>query len=73
MSKTSLDDILGDFNPSEIGYGSNLKSGAPIAVWLTAEDKARYDRLQKVSGRRFCKKIRELIRAAMDVAETRAS
>lgn len=71
--RTSLDDILGDFNPGDSSGKSSLKSGAPIAVWLSAEDKARYDKLQQTSGRRFCKKLRELILAAMEVAESRAS
>jgi hypothetical protein len=66
----SLDAILGDFNPNESISRVSVKSGGPVTIWLTAEYKAKYDRLQEKSHKRFCKKVRELIQAAIDHCET---
>lgn len=73
MNKKSLDEILSDFNPKSTLQKSNLKSGGPVTIWLPKEYKSRYDELQKTSDRRFCKKIRELIQAAIDMTEAKAS
>jgi hypothetical protein len=64
----SLDEILDNFNPGE---GSNLTSA--ITIWLPDEIKDAYDRLQERTGRRFSKKVRELLQAAIEIAEARAS
>lgn len=71
--KQSLNEILGDFNPAEPAPGSGEKLGAPVTIWLPTEAKARYDRLQKASGRRFGKKAREALLALIELAEARAS
>ncbi len=68
----SIEAVLGDFNPKEQGQVP-LKSGAPVTIWLPAEWKARYDSLQKMSGRRFSKKARETLCALIEIAEERAS
>lgn len=64
----SLDEILANFNPTE---ESNL-TGA-VTIWLPAEDKAAWDRLQHSTGRRFSKKAREILQAAIQIAEASAS
>ena len=67
--KKSLDSILENFNPSDSTHRIRLSDGKPLTIWLCQGDKDRYDRLQQTSGRRFCVKLRELILAAMEVAE----
>lgn len=68
----SLDAILSNFNPSENEQESSLKDRECVTIWLPATMKARYDRLQEQSGRRFSKKIRELLLAAISRADTSA-
>ena len=73
--KLSLDAILAEFNPMEPRAPKAPcpnAGGATITVWLSPDDKARYDRLQQLSGRRFGKKLRELIRAAIDRCDSAA-
>lgn len=57
------------FEPKETSARETL--GAPVTIWLPAEYKARYDRLQEMSKKRFCKKIRQIIQAAIEMAEAR--
>lgn len=71
VKETSLDEILGEFDPGETTRTTGLTGGS-VTIWLSAEDKARYDRIQESTGRRFSKKLRELVLAAMDVTEARA-
>lgn len=66
-----LDDILGDFTTAGGPTKSGLNGGT-VTIWLSAEDKARYDRLQEQSNRRFSKKAREALILLMDLAEQRA-
>jgi shikimate kinase len=67
----SLDEILADFDLSDTSNPSGLKSGGPVTIWLPAEFKERYDRLQKVSDRKFCKKVREALKVMIELAEKR--
>lgn len=69
--KRSLDAILDDFNWSA-EEREDVKAGGPVTVWLTPKYKAKYDRLQEASNRRFIKKIRELVKAAIDRCEATA-
>lgn len=69
MKNKAIHDILSDFNPNEPCAESELKKGAPLTIWLPARDKARYDKLQKMSGRKFSKKVREVIQAVLDMVE----
>ena len=71
MSKiASLEQILGDFGPNGSGKAVERK---PITLWLTVEEKARYDRLQKASRRDFCKKARQALIALMELAESKTA
>lgn len=70
---SALDEFLGDFNMSEPEAEPSLKMGAPITIWLPAEDKARYDKLQKLSRRRFSKKAREVLQALMEAVEAKTA
>lgn len=72
MNNVSLDKLIADFDPTLKTNGSKIKEGGPVTIWLPAEYKAKYDRLQERSNRRFCKKVRELIVAAIDVTEPKA-
>jgi predicted DNA-binding protein len=64
--------LLGDFDPKDAGP-EPLRSGAPVTLWMHNDYKERYDRLQKMSGRRFSKMAREVLEALIDLAEKRAS
>lgn len=69
MDEKSLDRIIRSFDPSP----AQPALDASVTIWLPSEYKSRYDELQKQSGRRFAKKARELLMAAIDVARERAS
>lgn len=73
MRAKSLDEILSGFNPSESTSESSLKQRDAVTIWLPPAAKARYDRLQELSNRRFSKKVREILLAAIEQAEARAS
>lgn len=69
----NIDTILSSFDPAgPAREPSELAGGKPIAVWLPPDYKNRYDRLQAAHGRRFSKHLRELIKAAIEHAESRA-
>lgn len=67
----SIDDILGDFSPTSVEAESGARKA--ITVWVSADEHARYERIQESSRRKFSKKLRELFLAALGVAEKRAS
>ena len=71
MREKLLRDILGDFEPVVHPSPNSIKGGGPVTIWLPAQAKARYDRLQKSSGRGFSKKARQLILALIEMAESR--
>lgn len=70
----SLDAILDDFDPN-VNHPPLTAAGgsAMVAIWLPKEYKATYDRLQQATSRRFSRKLRELIMAAIDATNSRAS
>lgn len=72
MSK-SLDAIIGGFNPDEARSRGRAKDEEMIGVWLPSEFKARYDALQKNSGKSFSKTLRELVRSAIEMAEAKTA
>lgn len=72
QKELSIEDILGDFDVTKPVTNSGL-TGGTVTIWLSSEDKARYDRLQERSGRKFSKKAREVLIALIDIAESRAS
>lgn len=67
MRITTLTEILGDFtcSPAQL----QAKNGATLTLWVPVDVKARYDKLQEQSGRRFSKKAREALIALIDAAE----
>lgn len=71
MREKTIEDLLGDFRPVQSANRSTL-TGGTVTIWLSAEDKARYDRLQEMSGRKFSKKVREVLMAIIERAEQRA-
>lgn len=64
----TLEELFKDFLPEDTTKKS-IKDGAPITTWLFKEDKERYDRLQKLTNRRFGKKVRETVVQLMDYVE----
>ena len=70
--KRSLDAILDDFD-CRSEEREDVKAGGPVTVWLTPKYKAKYDRLQEASNRRFIKKLRALVKAAIDRCDTEAA
>lgn len=73
MQITSLDDILGDFDPNaDADSCARVGEGKPITVWLPCGYHEKYRRLQRSSRLAFSKKVRELIKAIIDRAETKS-
>lgn len=70
--RPSLKEILGDFNPS-VSAQPDSRARHAVTIWLSPEDKARYDRLQEMSRREFSKKAREALRALITLAEDRTA
>lgn len=71
MTNSALDQILDGLEMDASERGNRLKDGAPITIWLLPEDKARYDELQKKTGRKFLPKVRETVLALIEAAESR--
>lgn len=67
MDAFSLEGILADFDPKD--PTSDPHHRRPVTLWLPPEEKDRYDRLQKLSHKRFGQKAREALIALMAVAE----
>lgn len=72
MKDKSLDAILADFNPMDRDSSEKFIKAGTVTIWLDPEYKSKYDRIQEKSQRRFGKKLRELVRAAIDRCETEA-
>lgn len=71
MEKISLEDFLGDFMTQPPAQRGSIRAGGPVTIWLPAEAKARYDKLQRDSGQRFSKIVRAAMLALMVMAEAR--
>jgi hypothetical protein len=69
-ANAALDALLGEFDASE--GANNPEPTKHVTFWISAEHKTRYDAIQARTGRRFSKKLRELIQAAIELAEKRA-
>lgn len=69
----SLTEILGDFSVSGDAGSEPITAGAPITLWLPKDYKARYERLQQMSRKRFSRKLRDAAMALIELAEARAS
>lgn len=72
MDDVSLDAIISDFTPTMDRVTAD-KAKTTITLWVTEEYKTKYDFLQQKSGRQFCKKLRELMLAAIDKAAVKVS
>jgi hypothetical protein len=71
---SSLDAILGDFGPAKSKSQKTVqRSSVTLTLWVPVEMKERYDRLQRLSGKAFSKKAREILEAAIQIAESKAS
>lgn len=68
MRENLFEEILGDFAPADSdGEGGRCA----ITVWIPPEEKSAYDRLQKLSRRRFSKKVRETVLELISAADAR--
>lgn len=63
MEEKSLDGVFMEFNSLELETPSPQKA---VTIWLPEEYKIKYDQIQKNSGRKFCKKVREMFMLAID-------
>lgn len=72
MSDRSLDSILDNLE-TVTEKKSPIKEGGPVTIWLPREYKARYDLIQRETGRKFGKTLREMIQVAIDRTEPRVS
>jgi hypothetical protein len=73
MNKSLVEDLLGDFSPTPRDEFKTFKEGRPVTIWIPADSKAKYDKLQAKSGRRFGKKAREILIELIGLAEERIS
>jgi hypothetical protein len=71
-SDLSLGAILGDFGPAKSRDRAAQRNRLCVTLWLTPEDKARYDRLQELSDKAFAQKARETLLALISLAEEKA-
>jgi hypothetical protein len=71
-AELSLDQIFSDLDLSSDNEAMPAR-GTTITLWIPVEAKERYVRLQRRTGRRFSKKVRDLILAAITMAESKAS
>lgn len=72
MHKTTINDLLGDFNLAA-DKEKGLTNGRTVTIWVSPDVKARYDRLQEKSGRQFSKKAREVLITLIEAAEARTA
>lgn len=59
--KTDIRTLIRDFDMNQQSAGSGLKDGKPLTIWLPKVHKELYDQLQKQSGRRLGKMLREAV------------
>jgi hypothetical protein len=69
----SFDQILGDFSPATETISDRVSDGKMVGIWIPAEYKARYDKLQLKSRLKFGKKAREVLLALIEAAEARTA
>lgn len=73
MKELSLQSLMQDFDPAPPPNRNRLNEGGTVTIWLSKDQKDRYDRIQQTSNRQFTRKIREIIIAAMDLAEEKSA
>lgn len=73
MREKSLDAIMKGFVPNDSDQADAQNERKPITIWVPTAAKESYDRLQEKSGRRFSKKAREILLAAIEIAVAQAS
>lgn len=70
MKTNQIRDIIRDFEINEPKLRNSLTDGTPLTIWVTKDDKKRYDEVQKLSDRRFSKALRRIIVAALDEVQS---
>ncbi len=68
----SLNEMLGDFRPAA-ATKRDAKLSAYVTIRFGQDAKARYDRLQEISGKEFGKRAREVLLKLMELAEANVS
>lgn len=71
MKTNSIEKIISEFDPTDTK--PELHGGHPITVCLPAGYQEKYKNLQRVSGRKFARKVREVIMVAIDLAAEKVS
>lgn len=69
---TTLQDFLAMFDPDAGKTIPKVRDGSPITNWIPTDVKRIYDQLQKSSGNRMSKVLRELQIAAIVEAGVKA-
>jgi len=70
MDAETISNFLADLEPENTGVRhSRISDGRPIGIWVNDEIHARYNRIQKVTHRRFGKKMRQILIFALEAAE----
>lgn len=73
MSTNFIDDVLSDFKKTHNPADADDVNYSNLTIRVPDKYKAKYDSIQQQSGRRFSKKVREVLMALLDAAEAKAS
>lgn len=73
MAHQSLDRMIESFDPNAASVSDPCPTngGRSITFWVSAEHKAAYDELQKISRRSFAKHLRNVLTASIDKAKAK--
>lgn len=72
MREQKFEDVLSDLELIDPTRRNSVNSGATLTIWLPADYKAIYDKLQKLTGRRMSRKVREVVQSLLKAAEAKA-
>lgn len=71
LDDSLIDSLLGDI-PLDASKSAGPEETAQINFWVPKSKKASYERLQKATGQKFGKRVRDIIVKAIERAEERA-
>lgn len=73
MKEITISGFLSDFGQDDRGTEFGSKLNEIVTIRLTPDAKARYDKLQQKSRKKFGKKAREVLLALIEAAEARSA
>lgn len=64
-TEPTIDDILNAFDSAE-DEDEKIRNGRTLTIWVSPETKKKYDAIQRRSGRRFSKILKQVIELSID-------